>query len=423
MTETQSPADQRKRLATFGVTDEDIARLRENTEYVEDKLPRLLSKWNDKFSEWPEIQNALNDPKVHEARVGHWVRAASGKLNEGFVESGRRLAAAFYQNGVPGYAVAICHSVVSRGLIEELKLEEPSTGLFSAKDREKKLALRNTIQRVAWMDLELLLEVYAAAEKESKRTEMHKLADTFEQKVRIVVDSLNVSSKHMDEVVGSLSSTAARSTDASTSVAAAAEQASSNVSMVATAAQQMELAVQEIAEQVQTSTTIAGQAVVKAEATSDTMGSLSAAVGRIGAVVELIANIASQTNLLALNATIEAARAGEAGKGFAVVASEVKALASQTAKATTEIADQIGNLKSIAGESVDSIRQIREIIERINESSTAIGAAIEQQNASTMEISRNIQEVAQGNAAGQRTDPGGAQRCVQHRQHCRPGHV
>ena len=223
------------------------------------------------------------------------------------------------------------------------------------------------------------------------------LVEEFSETLRTVVKAVSESSRHMEAMVKTLSNTASRSGDASASVAAAAEEASSNVSVVASAAQQLEQSVQEIAGQVQTSTTIASQAVARAEATSNTMGDLASAVERIGAVVDLIANIASQTNLLALNATIEAARAGEAGKGFAVVASEVKALANQTAKATTEIAEQIGNLKGIAGQSVDSIKQIREIIERINESSTAIGAAIEQQNASTTEISRNIREVAQGN--------------------------
>ena len=394
MSEAKPLEDQRKRLDTFGVTEADVARLREHADYIEDKLPRLLMKWNEKFGAWPEIQSALNDPQLHALRSAHWVRVASGKLYEGFIESGRALAECFYQKAVPAYAVAICHATVSSGIIAELKLDEPVKGLFPRKEQARRIALRTSIQRVTWMNIELMLEIYA---KESKRAEMHRLAETFETKVRTIVSSLNDSSRNMDQVVGALADTAARSTDASTSVAAAAEQASSNVGVVATAAQQLEQSVQEIAEQVQTSTSIAGQAVSRAEATTGTMGSLSAAVERIGAVVDLIANIASQTNLLALNATIEAARAGEAGKGFAVVASEVKALASQTAKATTEIADQIGNLKSIAGESVDSIRQIREIIERINESSTAIGAAIEQQNASTMEISRNIQEVAQGN--------------------------
>ncbi len=234
------------------------------------------------------------------------------------------------------------------------------------------------------------------AERVSRSTR-DSVVQSFSETLRTVVSAVSESSRHMEAVVRTLSNTASRSGDASASVAAAAEQASSNVSVVASAAQQLEQSVQEIAGQVQTSTTIASQAVMRAEATSSTMGALASAVERIGAVVDLIANIASQTNLLALNATIEAARAGEAGKGFAVVASEVKALANQTAKATTEIAEQIGNLKGIAGQSVDSIKQIREIIERINESSTAIGAAIEQQNASTTEISRNIREVAQGN--------------------------
>jgi methyl-accepting chemotaxis protein len=120
------------------------------------------------------------------------------------------------------------------------------------------------------------------------------------------------------------------------------------------------------------------------------------AAGRIGDVVELISNIAGQTNLLALNATIEAARAGDAGRGFAVVASEVKALAEQTAKATGEISLQISGIQSATQESVGAIREIGDTIGRMSEISSTIASAVEEQGAATREISRNVQQAAQG---------------------------
>ncbi len=129
---------------------------------------------------------------------------------------------------------------------------------------------------------------------------------------------------------------------------------------------------------------------------STAMQSLAETAQRIGAVVDLINNIAGQTNLLALNATIEAARAGEAGRGFAVVASEVKALAEQTAKATGEIGQQILAIQEATRESAGSIQEIGVTIASVNEIATAIAAAVEQQGMATAEIARNIQEAARG---------------------------
>jgi methyl-accepting chemotaxis protein len=158
----------------------------------------------------------------------------------------------------------------------------------------------------------------------------------------------------------------------------------------------MASSVNEISRQVQESARIAAEAVDQARETNHSVGQLTQAAARIGAVVELINTIAGQTNLLALNATIEAARAGDAGRGFAVVASEVKALAEQTAKATGEISQQISGIQTATQDSAGAIMKIGQTIARMSEISSTIAAAVEEQGAATQEIARNVQQAARG---------------------------
>jgi len=141
---------------------------------------------------------------------------------------------------------------------------------------------------------------------------------------------------------------------------------------------------------------MAGDAVREAEKTSEVVDGLAKDAEKIGSVVELIQQIAGQTNLLALNATIEAARAGDAGKGFAVVASEVKSLASQTAKATEEIAGQISGIQQATGSTVTAIKGIGFSIGNISQVATAVASAVQEQVAATGEISSNVQQAAKG---------------------------
>jgi methyl-accepting chemotaxis protein len=168
------------------------------------------------------------------------------------------------------------------------------------------------------------------------------------------------------------------------------------VQTVAAATEQLSASIAEISRQVSESTTVARAAVEQAEQTNNEVNALAEAAQRIGDVVKLINNIAGQTNLLALNATIEAARAGEAGKGFAVVASEVKSLATQTAKATDEIAAQVTAIQGATSSAVKAIQDIGGTIVRVNQIAAAIAAAVEEQGAATREIARNVQHVSVG---------------------------
>ena len=195
---------------------------------------------------------------------------------------------------------------------------------------------------------------------------MEKLAIEFETAVGHVVQTVSSASTELESAAGTLTKTADVTRELSGAVAAASEQASANVQSVASATEKMTLSIQEISRQVQESNSIAGEAVKQARKTDGRIAELSLTAGRIGDVVKLINAIAEQTNLLALNATIEAARAGEAGKGFAVVAQEVKALATQTAKATGEIATQIAEMQAVTQESVVAIKEFGTTIATIS---------------------------------------------------------
>lgn len=223
-----------------------------------------------------------------------------------------------------------------------------------------------------------------------------RMADEFESSVRGSLDALTGAAVDLRSTSNGMSSAATEASHQASTVAVVAKQASANVQTVAAATEELSSSIVEIGRQVAQSTEVAHQAVDQANRTNVTVQGLSAAAQKIGDVINLISDIASQTNLLALNATIEAARAGEAGRGFAVVASEVKSLANQTAKATEEISAQVAAMQGATTEAVQAIESIGGTIGGINEITTAIAAAVEQQGSATKEIARNVQEAAQG---------------------------
>ncbi|MBT5187479.1 MAG: methyl-accepting chemotaxis protein [Kordiimonadaceae bacterium] len=245
--------------------------------------------------------------------------------------------------------------------------------------------------------IELQKENDARAEEE-RRKELQNLADNFENNVLGIITGLTASSEQTNQNAKNLVKFATETQDMSSTVAAAAEQAAVNVQTVAAATEELTMSVQEISGQVASSSERTKTASRDAKDTSVTINELKTASEEIGDVVNLISDIAEQTNLLALNATIEAARAGEAGRGFAVVASEVKSLATQTSGATAEINATVTEVQNQTGKSVNAVNDIAKIIDSLDEISTAIAAATEEQSSATVEISRNIQEASKGTA-------------------------
>ncbi len=229
-----------------------------------------------------------------------------------------------------------------------------------------------------------------------RKEELEALAQEFENTVMAVVNRLGESANNLTSNAERLSDLADNTSGRVIEASSASEQASANVNSVAGAAEQLAESVREINGQLENNARLVVETAAEAARTSTSVGELSDVVARIGEVISLIQDIANQTNLLALNATIEAARAGEAGKGFAVVASEVKALASQTAKATEQIESQIEQMQSAATASITAVNTISGRLEVMRETASSIAAAAEEQGLSVQEIARNVAEAASG---------------------------
>ncbi|HEY0182104.1 MAG TPA: cache domain-containing protein [Rhodopila sp.] len=227
-----------------------------------------------------------------------------------------------------------------------------------------------------------------------KRRALVAMADKIDAETAAALQAISGRTAAMTATAEEMTASAGRTGGSAQSAMTASAQALANAQTVASAAEQLSASIREIGGQVAQSTEVVNRAVTAGTETRATIEALNEQVARIGAVADMIGEIASKTNLLALNATIEAARAGDAGKGFAVVASEVKALAAQTARSTQQIGQHINEVRSATGASVSAVARIEQTINEIDAIAGSIAAAVEQQGAATAEIARNVSETA-----------------------------
>ncbi len=390
---TNERATHQERLDFLKISSETSATLAQFKPEIADLLDGILGRFYDHISKVPQLEKLFPNEGIkkhaRDAQKVHWLGMFEGKFDDGYVERVKRIGKTHERIGleprwyIGGYAMAL----------SELMAIAVKT---YRKKPEKLVEVQQAMIKAVLLDMDYAISVYIDEGKKNFNQRLNSLADSLEASVKTVASQVSTSAIDMRGAAEDMTLKAEQTTQQATTVAAASEEASVNVQTVASAAEELNASVAEITRQVAASTKITNQAVDEARATNAQVEGLAKAAQKIGEVVKLISDIAGQTNLLALNATIEAARAGEAGKGFAVVASEVKNLANQTAKATEDIISQVTAIQAETQGAVEAIQRIGNTISTINEISTAIASAVEEQGAATREIARNVQEASAG---------------------------
>jgi methyl-accepting chemotaxis protein len=368
--------------------------LREFWKIVEPALPRLLDGFYKHVTSEPQLARLVgsNVPRLKSAQQTHWGRLFNGRFGDDYMQGVRTIGRVHNKIGLePRWYIGGYNFVLA---------ELMALAVNQYRWRPARLnAVLTALNAAIMLDIEIAISVYQEAMLAERQAHQDKLTAAireFDGQMKVALETVASSATSLQASATVLASNAEESSRQSTAVAAASEEASTNVQTVASATEELSSSVLEIGRQVAESTRITSKAVEQAHRSTATIQGLAKAAKKIDDVVELINSIASQTNLLALNATIEAARAGEAGRGFAVVAAEVKALAEQTSRATGEISQQIMAIQEATEKSVHSIQEIETTIASVNEITTAVAAAVEEQGSATAEIARNVQEAARG---------------------------
>ncbi len=377
------------------------APLRQFWPVVEPKITAIIDGFYDQLKSVPAAAQALNRElsSFKSSQFSHWRRLFTAGFDRDYRESARQIGEAHARVALEPAVFAAGYQFILNQLTS---LAAQSLWWRPGRLRETQLALNTAVM----LDLSLVLNAARQPEPQTvaqPETRASGPAPAINAASSAAIDALLATAAKVQDLALQLGPEAENAANRAGTIATASEAASANVQTVAAATEQLAASVAEISRQLGDSNRVTIQAVSYADSTNATVQGLAERAQKIGDVVKLISDIAAQTNLLALNATIEAARAGDAGKGFAVVASEVKTLASQTAKATVDISQQIAEIQSATNASVTAIGQISATIAEVSRIAAATAIAVGEQDSATREIARSVQEASQATQNVSRT--------------------
>jgi methyl-accepting chemotaxis protein len=377
-----------ERVRFLGIDDATRQELQLVWTAISPALPGIIDRFYAHLATTPHLAQMIRSGqnRLVKAQFSHWERLFSGRFDEDYVASIRKIGLVHHQVDLkPAWYIGGYNFVLNE-LVSCLSRKHRFNGTALARQV-------TALNKAVMLDMGYAIAVYQDALIEERERRGEKLAEAITVFSDAVNTSLAVSAQASQELSDSasiLNSVTESASALADQAAVAVEKTVSNMNSGATATQELAASVRMIGEQANRSADVARRALDHAQETKESVVGLSDQAHEIGIVVDLIGQVASQTNLLALNATIEAARAGEAGKGFAVVAQEVKSLANQTAAATTEIANRVKAIQTATQNSAEQIEKIAGVVGEVSEIATAIATAVEQQSAVTSELAMNV---------------------------------
>lgn len=387
-----SDATVQQRLAFARISPGDTSRLRQIWPVIEPHLNQILGRFYRHVKAQAKLAAMIgeHEARLTAAQIRHWKGLFNDGFNTAYFEQAYRIGQTHHRIGLEPQWYIAAYQFVMDEVVEIVARHHR----FKTGEMAKTMT---AIQKAVFLDLDVAISTYQHASEQVIRDRADatdRAIDAFRKEFAGISGFLSQSAQGLGDTSTDLGHVVQSAQSTSATVADVASRSQADSASVAAASEELTKSIHEITSQVTGASQHIRHIVQMAETSSAEVAQLSGAVNRIGEILSLIQGIASQTNLLALNATIEAARAGEAGRGFAVVATEVKALADQTARATTEINSHIQSIQASTDRAVVSIGDIVKAVVDVEAATTSVAAAMEEQSAATNEIANSIQHVS-----------------------------